>query len=149
MSTLVQYADLRPDVVSALRALVQTDAEQELIRIGTDACEVDWDPAARYHHTQILPLVTLTMALDEGAAKARWQGVNFIQAVAECVLDRQQKQVLLHLAGYRSPGLPDFAGELFSWVARFGLDAGLVDVDPNMTAGHPDRHHAVRPALYV
>ena len=147
MATLVQYADLRPDIVAALRSLGETDAENEVIRIGAAGCEVDWNPSARYHHSQILPLALLTAAIDEGAARARWQNVGFAEAVGECVLDQRQKAVLLHLGAYHGSTPPNFGDELHKWIDRFGLAKGLMDIGEAASHEPGYRHHSVRPAM--
>ena len=165
MSTVVQFADLRAEVVEALR-LIGRSAGQTVIRVGTDACEVEWSPDAYHHPAHLLPLVLLTAAVDEGAARARWAGVSFAQAVdCACRLDIREKDVLMALAGeglpvgfaaevasgvFEVPTAPwrraDFARELAGWVERFGLAGTVLDVEwDRLRSGASDAHYGVRP----
>lgn len=166
MGTIAHFADLRAGVVDALRLLAQSCAGQSVIRVGADACEVEWSPSARHHHALLLPLVLLTAAIDEGAARARWQGVSFAQAVDTAhALDLGEKGMLLALAGMvpsrvasaaagagavGGVGDPwrrfDFARELAAWVERFDLAGRALAVDRDrLESGAPDAHFAVRP----
>ena len=74
MGSVAHFTDLRSGVVDALRLLAESAVGQSVIRVGAEACEVEWDPGARHHPALLLPLVLLTAAIDEGAARARWQG---------------------------------------------------------------------------
>jgi len=99
MGTIAHFADLRAGIVEALRELAQSSAGQHVIRIGTDACEVNWDPDAYRHQALLLPLVLLPAAVDEEAARARWRDVSLAEAVSQAYrLDLREKAMLRHLA---------------------------------------------------
>ena len=142
MASLIQFADLRTGVVDALRLLSRSSAGQSVIRVGQDACEVEWAPGAYHHHALLLPLVLLTAAIDEGAARARWQGVSFARGVgAAHQLDVGEKGMLLAVAD--QGGAVDFAAELAVWIERFGLADVALEVDHDRL-GRGD-HYGVRP----
>jgi hypothetical protein len=110
----------------------------------------------------LLPLVLLTAAIDEGAARTRWQGVSFVQAIDTAhQLDLGEKSLLLALAGTRKGRVPagssansmeaperrgDFARELVAWIDSFDLAGRAVIVDRARTSsGVSDAHYGVRP----
>lgn len=142
MGSVAHFTDLRSGVVDALRLLAEATAGQSVIRVGAEACEVEWDPGARHHPALLLPLVLLTAAIDEGAARARWRGVGFAQAVGTAHrLDTLEKGMLLALAD--RDGAVDFAAELAAWIDRFGLDGAALEVDRGRLDGGDQ--YGVRP----
>lgn len=166
MGTIAHFADLRAGVVDALRLLARSCAGQSVIRVGAEACEVEWSPGARHHRALLLPLVLLTAAIDEGAARARWLDVSFAEVVDTAhSLDLGEKDTLLALAGMglpqavvgaaetdapARPGTPwrrvHFARELTAWIERFDLAGRAVTVDrERLASGAPGAHYGVRP----
>ncbi len=159
MGTVVQFRDLRLPVVEALQLLSQSSADQRLIQVGAEACEVEWAPDTYFHHSLLLPLALLTAAIDEGAAKARWQAVSLVDlAGAATMLDSDQRSMLVTLAG--APVLveagpdhvpiprPGFARELVDWIDRFDLDATAFSVD-RTTFDAGNGPYAVRPSALM
>lgn len=156
--TVHRRIDLRPEVWRAAEILHRSDND-EVIKVGDDAIEVNWSPNAYHHHSLLLPLVMLTTALDQGAAQARWSGVSLAAAVGTAHgLDGPQKGILLALAGVELPQASGrfawqwgtFAPELAAWIDRYGLVDLTLKVDSAvLNSGERHAHYGVRPITHM
>jgi hypothetical protein len=144
MSAVVPFATLPPALVAALRCLGNCFTSQNVIAVGADSCEVDWNPKAPFDQSMMLPLILLTSAIDAPAAEARWSDVSFVDALCSVAdWDADRKAIIWALAA-QAPA--PFDEELVAWVARFNLVNKIVSVNRAcVLASHPNSHHCVKP----
>ena len=148
MATITALNTLPQHVRSALSKL-QRCSNQSVIKVNEATCEIEWAPEARCHHSMVLPVMFLTAAIEEGAARLRWGGIDFVAAVASApALDESEKAVLCALAEPR--GHDDFAVELRDWVDVHNLADRVFRVDRQLLGnGTAHAHYGVTPAIVM
>ena len=148
MATITALNTLPRHVRLALSEL-QRCGNQSVIKVSETTCEVEWAPETHCHHSMVLPVMFLTAAIEEGAARLRWGGIDFVSAVASApALDDSEKSILSALAEPRSHD--DFAVELRDWVDGHDLADRVFQVDRQLLGnGTAHAHYGVAPAIVM
>ena len=148
MATITALSTLPQNVRLALSKL-QRCTNQSIIRVDETTCVIEWGPEAHCHHSMVLPVMFLTAAIEEGAARLRWEAIDFVAAVASApALDDREKAVLFALAGPSSHD--DFAVELRDWVDGHNLAERAFRVDRQLLGnGSGHAHYGVTPAIVM
>ena len=104
-------------------------------------------------------MLLLTTCIDEGAAAARWQRVNFVEAVGSAYrLDTIERDILMCLSAdptvshpFEQPFIrPDFAFVLSKWIELFGLAESVLTVDDGrLVSAVMDGQYGVRPVAFM